>query len=60
MLKSLGKRMVGPNQPPIEMATVSELLDIQVERVIVAPPNILEEAETGIVFEAESEIMNVT
>ena len=28
MLKSLGKRMVGPIQPPIEMATVSELLDI--------------------------------
>ena len=46
--------MVGPNQPSIEMATVSELLDIQVERAIVAPPDILEEAETGI-FEAESE-----
>ena len=29
MLIFLGKRMVGPNQPPLEMATVSELLDIQ-------------------------------
>ena len=54
MFKSLGKRMVGPNQPTIEMATVSELLDIQVDRVIVASLDILEEAETGI-FEAESE-----
>ncbi len=40
ILKSLGKGMAEPSQPPIDMATVSELLDIQVERVIEAPPNI--------------------
>ncbi len=53
MLKSLGEMMAEPiNQPPINMALVTELLDIQVMRVIKAPLDIFEEAEADI-LEAE-------
>ncbi len=34
MLTSLGRKMVVANQPPNGMASASELLDIQVERII--------------------------
>ena len=46
MLKSMGRRMAAPNQQPIEMSTVSELLDIQIERMIEAPPQVLEGIES--------------
>ena len=38
MLKSMGRRMAAINQQPIEMSTVSELMYIQIERMIKAPP----------------------
>ncbi len=34
MLKKIGHRMALPNQPPVPMASVSELLDIVEERAI--------------------------
>ena len=38
MLKKMGQKMALPNQPPVPMASVSELLDIVEERVIEEPP----------------------
>ena len=38
--------MTAPNQQPIEMSTVSELLDIQIERMVKAPPQVLEGMES--------------
>ena len=61
MLKSLGKKMVEPNKPPIAMASVGELLDIEVERIIEAPPQILEGAgteEDDVVSEENDDILD--
>ena len=49
MLKSVGRKMVKSSQRPIGMASVSELLDNQVERIIIeAHPQILEGTKTGV------------
>ncbi len=38
ILKKMGQRMPLPDHPPVPMASVSELLDMVEERVIVEPP----------------------
>jgi len=55
MLVSLGRRMAAPSQQPIGMATVSELLDISIGRMIEAPHHMSEGMETEQQVEFESE-----
>ena len=38
--------MAAPNQQPIEMSTASELLDIEIERMIESPPQVVEGMES--------------
>ena len=40
MLKRIGLKIGLPNSPPVCMATVGELLDMPIERVVEAPPEV--------------------
>ena len=49
MLKNMGRKLALPNNPPIGMASVYELLDMAIERIIEAPPLVMD--ASGIVVE---------
>ena len=38
MLKNMGKKLALPNQPPVDMASVCDLLDMPEERIVEEPP----------------------
>ena len=47
MLKKMGQRMALPDHPPVQMASLNELLDIVEERVIEEPPAVEVIANVG-------------
>ena len=38
MLKNMGRKLALPDQPPVSMASVCDLLDLPVERIVEEPP----------------------
>ena len=47
MLKNMGRKLALPNQPPVSMASVCDLLDLPVERIVEEPPvlDVMEDVE---------------
>jgi hypothetical protein len=47
MVKNMGRKLALPNQPPVSMASVCDLLDLPVERIVEEPPvfDVMEDAE---------------
>jgi hypothetical protein len=55
MLKNMGRKLALPNNPPIAMASDNELLDMAIERIIEAPPLVMD-ASRIVVEEVEDDV----
>jgi len=56
MLKNMGRRLALPNNPPIAMASVNELFDMAIERIIETPPVVMDASGMAVVEEVEDDV----